>query len=259
MVVSHSEVLCSVRVNPAAGITDEEFVHRFEQAYAADGEIPVGTRARLLRLCDVQLNPARAIGPTHRFILLFEGPDLPRSWEGQPLPGAGAAAQASAGEWMDLDEAIWYWGERIMDTTQRTALPEGVAYYEWPSVAPAASGIYYALTNPTSADVEDAYNDWYTTVHTPDTLMLPGVVRGSRFRRPEPAVTGDPDRGEQRYLAKYEIENVNQVVHANEAMPWMADVSVELRSSAFSGPSVRGFTFAVVTQLPQRQEEGSAA
>ncbi|MFC9978407.1 hypothetical protein [Gordonia sp. NPDC127522] len=61
-------------------------------------------------------------------------------------------------------------------------------------------------SNPTSADTEQDFNDWYTNTHLDDVISVPGYNRATRYRlhpvRPLPGV------GESRfrYLAIYEVE-----------------------------------------------------
>ena len=47
---------------------------------------------------------------------------------------------------------------------------------------------------------EEEFNHWYDTVHVPDVLETPGIVRGTRFRNDE------PPEGHGKYLAVYEVE-----------------------------------------------------
>jgi hypothetical protein len=42
--------------------------------------------------------------------------------------------------------------------------------------------LFVAFTSPASADVEDAYNDWYNTQHVPDLVDIPGIVSGQRYK-----------------------------------------------------------------------------
>ena len=57
------------------------------------------------------------------------------------------------------------------------------------------------LSSPVSSERDDAYNDWYTNVHLPDVLAVPGYVRAARYK----AFPGDRSF-EQEYLALYELE-----------------------------------------------------
>ena len=50
------------------------------------------------------------------------------------------------------------------------------------------------------AGQEDAYNDWYTNIHLPDVLAVPGFVSAQRFRLTDPSA---PDAPSQPYLALY--------------------------------------------------------
>ena len=47
---------------------------------------------------------------------------------------------------------------------------------------------------------ENEFNQWYDTVHLPDILETPGIVRASRFEIKRPA------EGHGKFLALYEIE-----------------------------------------------------
>ena len=47
---------------------------------------------------------------------------------------------------------------------------------------------------------EKEFNQWYDTVHLPDIMETPGVVRASRYEIKRPA------EGQGKFLALYEIE-----------------------------------------------------
>ena len=64
-----------------------------------------------------------------------------------------------------------------------------------------------AFTSPTSAETEQAYNDWYDTKHLHDVVSIKGVVAATRYQLVHgvellPGVTGPT----QKYLAIYELE-----------------------------------------------------
>ncbi|MEU6646825.1 hypothetical protein ABZ863_30370 [Saccharomonospora sp. NPDC046836] len=63
---------------------------------------------------------------------------------------------------------------------------------------PACSALFGCGDIP--AEIEDAYNEWYNTEHTPDMLTVPGVLNGRRFR----AIAGAP-----RYAALYDLRSLN--------------------------------------------------
>lgn len=63
-----------------------------------------------------------------------------------------------------------------------------------------------AFTNPASAEQEDAYNDWYTNVHVPDLLEIPGIGAARRYRLSDLELTPGAPVSENKYLAVYEIE-----------------------------------------------------
>ena len=57
------------------------------------------------------------------------------------------------------------------------------------------------LSGPVSPEREDAYNDWYTDVHLPDVLAVPGYVRAARYK----AFSGERSF-DQEYMALYELD-----------------------------------------------------
>jgi hypothetical protein len=61
--------------------------------------------------------------------------------------------------------------------------------------------LHVVFTNPTEGS-EDEFNEWYSTVHLPEVLEMPGFVSGQRFKLLDPEHLDGP-----RYLAVYEIES----------------------------------------------------
>ncbi|NMO01624.1 hypothetical protein HH308_10410 [Gordonia sp. TBRC 11910] len=63
---------------------------------------------------------------------------------------------------------------------------------------------YWVLTNPTTPEQEDEYNEWYDNVHVHDAAAVPGFQSAQRFELAE------HQRGEApfpyKYGAMYEIE-----------------------------------------------------
>ena len=48
---------------------------------------------------------------------------------------------------------------------------------------------------------EKEFNDWYSNMHVPDMLEVPGMIKASRW------VSAEPKEGQHRkYLALYELE-----------------------------------------------------
>lgn len=67
-------------------------------------------------------------------------------------------------------------------------------------------GVFLALANPVSDDVEADFNQWYDDVHAKEVLALPGVKSCRRFRlAPSQIMPGDDAAG-RRYLALYEVD-----------------------------------------------------
>jgi hypothetical protein len=51
---------------------------------------------------------------------------------------------------------------------------------------------------------EDEYNKWYTEVHVPDVLKVPGVVAAQRYRLADSQRSSKPSQW--KYAAVYEID-----------------------------------------------------
>lgn len=64
--------------------------------------------------------------------------------------------------------------------------------------------VFIVQTNPVPGR-EDEYNNWYTNVHLPDVLKVPGIVSAQRFRRTAQQRGAGPYPWD--YLAIYECES----------------------------------------------------
>ena len=67
-------------------------------------------------------------------------------------------------------------------------------------------GIFLALTNPASDDVDAEFNQWYADVHSKEVLALPGVNACRRFQLAAAQVMPGDDAAGRRYLALYEVD-----------------------------------------------------
>lgn len=54
------------------------------------------------------------------------------------------------------------------------------------------------------ADRDDEFNEWFTHVHLPDALKIPGFINGQRFRLSE--VQREPASRQWQYLTIYEVQ-----------------------------------------------------
>jgi hypothetical protein len=69
-----------------------------------------------------------------------------------------------------------------------------------------AKGVFLALSNPVSGDVDAEFNEWYDDVHAREMLALPGVRSFRRFRLAPAQVLPGDDVTAHRYLALYEVD-----------------------------------------------------
>ncbi len=68
------------------------------------------------------------------------------------------------------------------------------------------TGVFLALSNPVSDEVEAEFNDWYDNVHAKEVLALDGVRSARRFRLAPAQVLPGDDVTAHRYLALYEVD-----------------------------------------------------
>ena len=68
------------------------------------------------------------------------------------------------------------------------------------------TGVFLALSNPVSGEVEAEFNDWYDNVHAKEVLALDGVRSARRFRLAPAQVMPGDEVTAHRYLALYEVE-----------------------------------------------------
>jgi len=108
-------------------------------------------------------------------------------------------------------------------------------------------GVMVVEAGPSDPSREDEFNDWYTNVHLPELLSVPGFVRARRFK-----VSGDPKPGRHGYLAIYEIEADDLGVPLRELRA-RAEAGQSSRSDAVSAdpPSV-----VTIYELIDDQSEG---
>jgi hypothetical protein len=69
-----------------------------------------------------------------------------------------------------------------------------------------AKGVFLALSDCVSDDVESKFNQWYDDVHARQVLGIPGVQSFRRFRLAPNQVMPLDDASSRQYLALYEVE-----------------------------------------------------
>ncbi|MSO79461.1 MAG: hypothetical protein EXQ79_07615 [Acidimicrobiia bacterium] len=67
-------------------------------------------------------------------------------------------------------------------------------------------GVFLALSNAASDDVDDEFNQWYDDVHAKEVLALPGVNSCRRFKLASAQIMPGDDAAGRKYLAIYEVD-----------------------------------------------------
>jgi hypothetical protein len=79
-----------------------------------------------------------------------------------------------------------------------------------------ARGVMIAGTRPSDPSRDREYNDWYTQVHIPEILAVPGFVAARRYRVYQP---GSGPADSYPYIAVFELEadDLNRLIGELEA------------------------------------------
>lgn len=91
------------------------------------------------------------------------------------------------------------------------------------------TGVFLALSNPMSEDVEAEFNKWYDEVHAPQVLQIPGVSSCRRFRLAPDQVTPPDPATTRQYLALYEVETENWEAFGAEFLSRFTDGRITVR------------------------------
>jgi hypothetical protein len=76
-----------------------------------------------------------------------------------------------------------------------------------------SKGLLVALSNPISPDREYEFNNWYDNIHAAEVTSLPGIVSVTRYRTMV-QLSPPSEQPAHRYLAIYELDDINTAVHA---------------------------------------------
>jgi hypothetical protein len=120
-------------------------------------------------------------------------------------------------------------------------------------------GLFVVFSKPTSDDPEvvAAYDEWYDNHHVRDSLLLPGFIRGRRYKLSEtqllPPMATAPGFD---YVAIYEIDDLEKVPDAQALLPKLAEVSTapEYFSPALDRSSVKAFIFEEIADISEPTE-----
>jgi hypothetical protein len=127
----------------------------------------------------------------------------------------------------------------------------------------ARKGIFMVISRPRSPEEEATYNTWYDEHHVPDSLLLPGFVKGRRFKLADTQLL--PGRATEPgfdYVAIYELDDIDLVPDAQALLPKVAEISGEFMSAAMDPDSVKAFIYEQIfettepTPLPEGVEFG---
>lgn len=116
----------------------------------------------------------------------------------------------------------------------------------------ARKGIFMVLSRPASPEQEAEYNRWYEENHVPDSLLLPGFVRGRRYRVADTQLL--PGRATESgfdYLAVYDVEDIDLIGEAQARLPKLAEISAEFMSPAMDPTSVRAFVYEEIADITE--------
>ena len=90
------------------------------------------------------------------------------------------------------------------------------------------TGVFLALSNAVSDDVDAEFNTWYDDVHVPEVLRIPGVASCRRFRlASEQVIPAEPTT--RRYLALYEVDVERWDTFASEFHTRFGDGRITIR------------------------------
>lgn len=109
-------------------------------------------------------------------------------------------------------------------------------------------GLFIALANATSADVEGDFNEWYDAVHAREVLALPGVKSCVRYKlAPVQIMPGDDAMG-RHYLAVYELEVDDWQAFADANQQAFAEGRITVRPDLLElDPMVKTMVFEQIT------------
>ncbi len=115
------------------------------------------------------------------------------------------------------------------------------------------NSLMLVFSNPSSAEQEAEYNDWYTNKHLADVVALPGIVGATRYKLEKAVGLEGIPVSANSYLAIYEIEGdtLEAMETAKQALAdglakGTVDVSPALDASALQTDFARQITGRVV-------------
>jgi len=96
--------------------------------------------------------------------------------------------------------------------------------------------VLVVLTNPSSADREDEYNEWYDDIHLGEVCQIPGITSAKRYSLSPTQLDPPSSLGTDGYLALYEIETDDLAQVAKELVARSVDGRFRMTDALRSDP-----------------------
>ena len=96
------------------------------------------------------------------------------------------------------------------------------------------NSVMIVVSSPTSEEEEAAFNTWYSDVHLPEIVALPGVTSAARYKIANLALPSEASRMTHRYIAIYELTATTE----GELQAFVDNMNASIGSGGFdmSGP-----------------------
>ena len=96
------------------------------------------------------------------------------------------------------------------------------------------NSVMIVISRPTSPEEEASFNKWYSDVHLPEIVALPGVASAARYKLANLALPSEAPAPTHQYIAIYELMAVTD----NELQAFVDNMNASINAGGFdmSGP-----------------------